>query len=62
MILFVWFYYKDRLEIEVLVYVFLDNVSDIIFIKMLILRSLGVEGFELKLKLYIMYGDIEILV
>lgn len=62
MILPVWLHHKDRPETEVLVYALLDNASDTTFIKMSTLRSLGVEGPELKLKLYTMHGDTEILV
>lgn len=43
-----------------LVYTLLDNASDTTFIKTSTLTSLGVEGPELKLKLYTMHGNTEI--
>ena len=60
MILPVWLHHKDRPETEVLVYALLDNASDTTFIKTSTLRNLGVEGPELKLKLYTMHGNTEI--
>lgn len=62
MIVFVWLYYKDNFDKEVLVYVFLDDVSDLIFIKFEILRDFGLKGFEIKLNLYTMFGKEEICV
>ena len=60
MILPVWLHHKDRPETEVLVYALLDNASDTTFIKTSTLRNLGIEGPELKLKLYTMHGNTEI--
>ena len=60
MILPVWLHHKDRPETEVLVYALLDNASDTTFIKTSTLKELGVEGPELKLKLYTMHGNAEI--
>lgn len=62
MIVFVWLYYKDSFDKEVLVYVFLDDVSDLIFIKFEILYDFGLKGFEVKLNLYTMLGREEICV
>ena len=58
----VWLHHKERPETEVLVYAPLDNASDTTFIKTSTPRNLGVEGPELKLKLYTMHGNTEILV
>ena len=47
-------------ETELLVYDLLDNASHTTFITTPTLRNLGVEGPELKLKLYIIHGNTEI--
>jgi len=60
MILPVWLHHKDCPETEVLVYTLLDNASDTTFIKTSTLKDLGVEGLELRLKLYTMHGNAEI--
>ena len=60
MILPVWLHHKDRPQTEVLVYALLDNASDTTFIKTSTLKDLGVEGPELRLKLYTMHGKAEI--
>ena len=60
MILPIWLHHKDHPETEVLLYALLDNASDTTFIKTSTLRDLGVEGPELKLKLYTMHGNTEI--
>ena len=60
MILPVWLHHKDRPQSKVLVYALLDNASDTTFIKTSTLKDLGVEGPELKIKLYTMHGNAEI--
>ena len=58
MILPVWLHHEDRSQSNVLVYILLDNASDTTFIKTL--KDLGVEGPELKIKLYTMHRNARI--
>ena len=60
MIMPVWLHHKESPEREVMTYALLDKASDTTFIKLDILRNLGLNGPEIKLSLFTMLGREEI--
>lgn len=55
-IVLVVLYYKDNFSNEVKMYVFLDDVSDMIFIMNKLKNEIGIEGVSISFNLCIMYG------
>lgn len=58
----VFVYYKDNFEVKIMIYVLLDDVSDIIFITINVKEKFGIFGMNSKFIFSIMFGKEEIFV